>query len=181
MIFDRNLISNELVRTCWASSIAYASNVQGRLQSLQVWITRICKPRHPLINAMLRRYRFLNRNLFYFDVLVGYRCFFFCGYRFLNKLLHFRKHLQSIMSPKSTVFMPYCNIVGHSYGTKGLFYAFQITNMLFEIPLCFLVMHQGHVTCLSLPCFRAKWGSSVCSAWPACNNGKQRSYLRCLR
>ena len=33
--------------------------------------------------------------------------------------------------------------------------------MLFEIPVCFLVMHQGHVTCLSLPCFRAKWGSSL--------------------
>ena len=44
---------------------------------------------------------------------------------------------------------------------KGLFFACQITRMLFEIQSCFLVMHQGHVTCLSLPCFRAKWGSSL--------------------
>jgi len=105
-IFNRNLITHELVRTCWASSIAYAGNVQGRLESLQVWIIRICKPRHPLINAMFRRYRFLNRTFFYFDALVGYRCFFFCGYCFLNKLFYFRKHLQSTISPNSTLFMP---------------------------------------------------------------------------
>ena len=49
---------------------------------------------------------------------------------------------------------------------KGLFFAFQITRMLFEIQSCFLVMHQGHVTCLSLPCCRAKWGSSC---WLACH------------
>ena len=148
-----------MVRTCWASSIAYAGNVQGRLESLQVWIIRICKPRHPLINAMFRRYRFLNRNIFYFDALVGYRCFFFCGYCFLNKLLYFRKHLQSTILPELDPFHAII-LSGTHIAQKGFAFAFHITRMLFEIPLCFLVMHRGHVTCLSLPCFRAKWGSS---------------------
>ena len=62
LISDCNLISNEFVRTYWASAIASASNVQGKLESLEVWIACICKSRHPLINAMLRKYRF-HRNL----------------------------------------------------------------------------------------------------------------------
>ena len=46
-------------------------------ESPEAWIAHICKSRHPLINAMLRRYRFLNRNLIFhnFEVLVGC-CFF---------------------------------------------------------------------------------------------------------
>ena len=53
LIFDWNLIPNEFVRTCWASAIACASNVQRRLESPEAWIAHICKSKHPLINAML--------------------------------------------------------------------------------------------------------------------------------
>ncbi len=55
------------MRTCWANAIASASNVQGRLETLEVWMARTCKSKHPLINAMLQRYRFLNRNLNFYD------------------------------------------------------------------------------------------------------------------
>ena len=110
LISDWNLIPNGFVRTYWASLIASASNVQRRLESPEAWIAHICKSKHPLINAMLRRYRFLNRNLFFhhFDVLVG--CLFsFADIVFLNKIRYFRKHRQFIMLPKFTLFMPwYC-------------------------------------------------------------------------
>ena len=77
------------MRTCWASAIAFASNVQRRLESPEAWIAHICKSKHPLINAMLRRYRFLNRNVTFhhFDVLVG--CLFsFADIVVLNKKMY---------------------------------------------------------------------------------------------
>ena len=94
--------------------------------------------------------------MFWWDIVV----FFFCGYLFLNELLYISQ-ASSIHNLAEVDSVHAIILSGTHMAQKGLFFAFQITRMLFEIPLCFLVMHQGHVTCLSLPCFRAKWGSSL--------------------